>query len=124
MIVLDEQLDDNRITDGITRWYKGQVINIKVTRLYHLILDDAIASLLLRLKQPTFVTINYADFWWRIPAHSGYCTVCFKLSVERIWEVPDRLREVLRMQEFNTKKERMGKVISVTDSQVSFYDLQ
>ncbi len=91
-------------------------------RPYRIILDDAVESLLLGLKQPTFVTTNYTDFWRRIPAHSGYCAICFKLSTERVLELPNRLRDVLRMAEFNTKAKRMGKVISVTDSQVSFYE--
>lgn len=122
MIVLDEQLDDPQLSRTIDRWYKGQVINIKQMRPYTVILDDAVESLLLRLKQPTFVTINYTDFWKVIPAHQGYCVVCLKLSVERFWDVPDRLRKILRLPEFNTKAKRMGKVISVTDSQVSFYE--
>ena len=122
MIVLDEQLDYWEIADGISRWYKGQVIVVTELRPHNLILDDAIDLLLHRLRQPTFVTINYKDFWKIIPAHRGYCVVCFKLSSERKGEIPARLRDVLQLPEFKTKAKRMGKVISVTDSQISFYN--
>lgn len=121
MIVLDEQLHDYELVEAIERWYKGQVVNIKQMRPHKRLLDDAIESVLLRLKQPTFVTINYPDFWHVIGAHRGYCVVCFKLSGERYWEIPSQLRAVLQMPEFNTKAKRMGKVISVTDSKITWY---
>ena len=62
MIVLDEQLADARIVAAIERWYRGKVINILDVRPHTRVLDDVIGVLLLRLKDPTFITINYHDF--------------------------------------------------------------
>ncbi len=122
MIVLDEQLNDPQLQSQIDRWYKGVVSNIKDLRPYRVIKDDLIPVLLLQLKQPTFVTINYDDFWRRIDAHSGYCVACFKLTRDRRMEVPESLRRLLSTPELATKRKRMGKVISVTDHGISFYE--
>ena len=67
MIVLDEQLEDPRLSDKIARWYKGAVINLRELRLGSHVLDDAVPILLRRVRQPTFTTINYGDFWNKFP---------------------------------------------------------
>jgi hypothetical protein len=102
LIVLDEQLNDAEIIEPIERWYQGKVITILSLRPGTLIKDDAIPSLLVQQKQPTFVTINYFDFWPKFPKHPAYSVVCCKLSVERKLEVPDVLRNVLHLPEFDT----------------------
>ena len=112
MIVLDEQLNDYRIFEDLEKWYKGKVIHIKELRPKTLVDDDNIASLLLTVKEPTFVTINYTDFWKVIPAHQRYCVVCFTLKGELTLEIPNRLREIFKNPELKTKRARMGKVIS------------
>lgn len=38
-------------------------------RPHSIIKDDSIPALLQELKQPTFITINYSDFWRKIAAH-------------------------------------------------------
>ena len=78
MIVMDEQLADPQIIRSVEQWYKGKVIVIGEARPQNRITDDVIPALLRRLKAPTFVTINYEDFWRRIPANSAYCVICFK----------------------------------------------
>jgi hypothetical protein len=122
MIVLDEQLMDPRIVGDFQNWYKGAVTTILDLRPRTRIDDDAIPTLLRRVKQPTFVTINYSDFWQIIEPGKDYCIICLKLSGERSLEVPDLVREVLQMKEFSTKKARMGKVISWSDGRVSYYE--
>jgi hypothetical protein len=54
MIVLDEQLQGLGLEDTLAGWY---------------------------LRQLTFVTINYTDFWRRVPADKSYCIVCLELPV-------------------------------------------
>jgi hypothetical protein len=122
MIVLDEQLNDLRIRQAVEHWYKGKVTLITEHRPATLVDDEEVASILHRLKDPTFVTINFNDFWRVIPTHPGYCVVCFKLPSERDQEVPDLLRELLKREEFRTKRQRMGRVISVRDGRVAYYD--
>ena len=75
MIVLDEQLEDPRIANAIERWYPGKVINILDARRHSEILDEAVPAILHCLKEPTFITTNYRDFWQRIEAHAGYCVI-------------------------------------------------
>lgn len=122
MIVLDEHLNDERIVAAIAKWYKGKIIHLKDLRPYTVIEDDAIASILLQQKRPTFVTLNYVDFWRKMAAHPDYCVVCFKLSLERKLEIPDRLRDLFYLADFKTQRKRMGKIISVTDSGIEHYE--
>ena len=122
MIVLDEQVADPRIIQAIEHWYPGKVIGINDARPSSQVLDDVIAALLGRLKDPTFVTINYDDFWRKIPAHKRYCVICIKLPIERSLEVPEVLRGTLRQPEFRTKRSRMGKVISVRAQWTRYYE--
>lgn len=121
MIVLDEQLEDPRLGEGIARWYKGAVVNLRELRPGSRILDEAMPTLLRRARQPTFVTINYIDFWKKIPASPVYCVICFKLPTERKLEVPELLRWVLSLPGLRPKRERMGAVVSVVDGKVVVY---
>jgi len=121
MIVLDEQLMDPQIIEDFENWYKGAVITILDLRPRTQIGDDAIPTLLRKVKQPTFITINYSDFWKVVAASKDYCIICLKLSGGRSLEVSELARGVLKMKEFSTKKARMGKVISWSDDKMSYY---
>ena len=81
MIVLDEQLQGLGLEDAMACWYRGSVLVVKTLRPGTVIKDEVIPSLLRRLRQPTFVTINYTDFWRRVPADKSYCIVCLELPV-------------------------------------------
>lgn len=122
MIVLDEQLADARIIAAIESWYRGKVINIIEVRPHTRVLDDVIGVLLLRLKDPTFITINYHDFWRKIDAHRGYCVICFNLPMERAREIPDGLRMIFGLPEWSAKRKRMGRVISVSGGTLRYYE--
>ncbi|MCI0389308.1 MAG: hypothetical protein MOB07_11175 [Acidobacteria bacterium] len=121
MIVLDEQLMDPRIIEDFEKWYKGSVTTILDLRPHTQIKDDAIPTLLRNVKQPTFITINFADFWKAAAASKDYCIICLKLSGGRSLEVPELVRELLKMKEFSRKKARMGKVIYWNSGRVSYY---
>lgn len=81
-------------------------------------------AVLRRVRQPTVVTTNVADFWRRVPTHSRYSIVCVALPNERLHELPSLLRQLLRLPEFNTKAKSMGKVIRVSPSQLQSYERQ
>jgi hypothetical protein len=83
--------------------------------------DEAIPTLLRQLKQPTFVTIDYMDFWRRVAADNAYCIVCLDLPTERVEEIPAWLRQLLRLPEFKTKKARMGKVVLIRERRLQYY---
>jgi hypothetical protein len=121
MIVLDEQLLGLGLQDIIARWYPGSVTDITQLRSGTRTLDDAIPSILHGARSPTFVTINVADFWLKLQPDAKFCVVCVALSHEQCAELPDLLRDVLALPQFNTKKRRMGKVIRVLPSRVEFY---
>ena len=121
MVVLDEQLLGRDIEIEIARWYRGAVQFIIELRPHTVIKDDAIPEILRQQNQPTFVTINERDFWRKVAIDSRYCVVCFTLSDARAREIPETLRTLLRRAEFRTKANRMGKVIRVTENEVSYY---
>jgi hypothetical protein len=122
MIVLDETINDPRIISAIARWYPGAVIGLPELRPRARLLDPEIPDYLLKLRQPTFVTINYTD--WNKPrlAHTRYCIISLKLKHEEALSVPAVLRELLRRQEYRTKRRRMGKVICWMKSMVFHYE--
>lgn len=122
MIVLDEQICRTPLQTAISRWHPGKVEFLTELRRSSLILDDAVPPLLLQAKQPTFVTVNYKDFWRKIEAHRGYCVVCISLENDDWAEVNPILRETLRLPEFQTKSARMGKVISWRNGKVTYYE--
>ena len=121
MIVLDEQLQGLGLEEAVAHWYRGAVFVVKKLRPGIVIKDEAIPSLLRQLKQPTFVTIDYMDFWRRVVADNAYCIVCLELPTERVEEIPVRLRQLLRLPEFKTKKARMGKVVLVRERRLQYY---
>ena len=92
MILLDENVHQQSIVASIAAWYRGQVRSLTTLRPNTVIKDEAIPTVLRRVRQPTFVTTNVADFWRRVPAHSQYSIVCVALPSERLHELPPLLR--------------------------------
>jgi hypothetical protein len=109
------------LEEAVARWYRGAVFVVKKLRPGRVIKDEAIPALLRQLKQPMFVTIDYMDFWRRIPADNAFCIVCLELPTERVDDIPVRLRQLLRLPEFKTKKARMGKVVLVRETRLQYY---
>ncbi len=122
MIVLDENLHDHRLIRAVSGWYPGQVASITTLRPHSVIRDDAVPTLLLQAVQPTFVTINAADFWRRIPPHNAYCIAVVALPKERVREIPGLLRRLFRLPEFKTRAARMGKILRVTSKRIEYYN--
>jgi hypothetical protein len=121
MIVLDEELQGLGLEATISQWYRGAVILIKHLRPGTVIKDEAIPALLRHVKSATFVTINYGDFWRRLPAEQSFCVLCLKLAVDQVDEVSHWLRQVFRLSEFKTKTARMGKVVLVSPWSLQYY---
>lgn len=121
MIVLDEQLLGRGIELEISRWYRGKVLFITDLRPGTVIKDDAIPKILRQSNQPTFITINVADFWRAIPIDNKFGVICFPLPDSRTVELALKLRVLLRLPEFSSKGRRMGKVVRVGVNQVSYY---
>jgi hypothetical protein len=83
--------------------------------------DDVIPILLHRQHQATFLTLNETDFWRKVAIDDRFCVVCFTLPDSRVREIPNLLRAVLRLPAFRTKTRRMGKVLRVTPTAISYY---
>lgn len=123
MIVLDDQISNRFIAGKIAAWYPGAIVSIRESRPHGQILDPEVPTLLLKLRQPTFVTINYRDFFKRQFLHADYCLICFKLEQQQQDQLPKSLRSVLSLPEYRTKAGRMGKVISWTETGITHFSL-
>jgi len=121
VIVLDEHSMGLGLDREVRAWYEGRVCYITDLRPDTVIKDEAIPSLLLRERQPTFVTGDVTGFWHKVKPHPNFCIVCFGLPTERWHRIPLLLRHLFRTEGFRTKRERMGKVALVTETTVRFY---
>jgi hypothetical protein len=79
--------------------------------------DDNIPSLLLRLKQPTFLTRD-KDFFLRELVHARCALVWFDVATE---ETAFFIRMFLDHPSFRTNSQRLGKVIQVQSQGLSFW---
>jgi len=121
MIILDEQLLGRGIECEIAKWYRGTVSFITDLRPGTVIKDEAIPMLLRQVSYPSFVTINEKDFWRKAQVHPDCCLICFTLPDSRTSEIPQALRLLFNRPEFKTNAKRMGKIIRVTDRDISYY---
>lgn len=121
MLVLDEQLLGRDLETALSRWYRGPVLFITDLRSGTVIKDDVIPVLLRQHREATFITINEPDFWRKVAIDARFCVVCFALLDSRAREIPDLLRAVFRLPAFRTKARRVGKVLRVTHTTVSYY---
>jgi hypothetical protein len=119
-VIVDEQLGLARVVQPVQQWTTAQWI--PHLRCGEHIDDDRIPTLLRELKQPTFVTID-EHFWNRGLRDARYCIVYFALRDDQQDQIPDLLRRLFRLPQFNTRAKRMGKVIRVSPAGVQFYQL-
>jgi hypothetical protein len=122
MIIVDESLQNRKLIAEIATWYKGQVVSVLSLRPTTLIHDDGITTLLQQVHQPTFVTINVADFWLKVQANPAFCIVAISFPQSESQRVPLVLRDVLKRPEFRTKSSRMGKIIHVMPTYIQYYE--
>lgn len=121
MVVLDEQLLGRGLDTALARWYRGPVRFITELRPGTIIKDDAIPGLLRQQPQATFLTINESDFWGKVIIEAHFCVICFAVPDSRVGAIPELLRAVFRLPAFRTKARRMGAVLRVTHTTVSYY---
>ncbi len=121
MLVLDEQLLGRNLETALARWYRGSVLFITDLRPDTIIKDEAVPILLRQQRSATFLTINESDFWRKVSIDHRFCVICFALSDSQAGQMPDLLRVVFGHTLFETKARRMGKVLRVTQSTISYY---
>ena len=80
---------------------------------------EEIIPLLHRLKRPTFFTLDHG-FYHPTLRHQGYCLVFFD-----VWEDETAIytRRFLRYVAFRTRSQRMGKVVRLRHSSVSYWQV-
>jgi hypothetical protein len=82
--------------------------------------DENLISLLHRLPQPTFFTLD-RDFYSRDWLHPGYCLVWLDVTDDRAAEF---IRRFLRHPRFETQAKRMGIVARVHTGGVSYWEVR
>lgn len=82
---------------ALARWYSGRVTFITTLRPQTVIKDDAITVLLRTQVEPTFITINEANFWQRTALDANFCVVCFPISDARVTVIDSRMRCIVRL---------------------------
>ena len=123
MIIVDENLNDQRLMGAIAVWFPGQVVSITSLRLRSKVLDEVIPTLLHNAVQPTFVTINVSDFLKKMQPHAGHCIVAVASSEKHAHKVvPTLLRRLLSLSDFKTKALRMGKIIHIIQNHIEYYE--
>jgi hypothetical protein len=122
MIVLDEQLNDPPLGEAIRKWYRGNVTVITELRAGTTIKDDDVPALLRTVADPTFVTVNVADFWRQLAPDRHFSVIGFTLEQREIARVSGLLRTLLSIDGFRTKRQRMGKIARVSGRVIQYYD--
>jgi hypothetical protein len=122
MLVLDEQLKDHHLIAAIATWYPGTVTHIQALRPATVIKDDNVATLLLTVRNPTFITINIDDFWRKITPHTGYCILAIDLLQGDVDDLPAQLRRLFHLPLLKTKTARMGKIIRIQTNHIRYYE--
>lgn len=120
-IIVDEQLGRTEVLLPLKRWITAQ--KIESLRPYEVIKDDRVLQILWELKRPTFVTID-SGFYDKRHCDRRYCLVYFVLTSLEQNQLPDLLRQLLRLPEFETKAARMGKVVRVSKTDVRYWHLK
>jgi hypothetical protein len=118
--LLDEHLSRTEVLMPLRRWTTAQKIEDLVSD--ETLKDDRIFQILRNQKQPTFVTLD-AGFFYRRYRDRRYCIIYFVLLRQEQSRLPRLLRQLFRLQEFNTKAARMGKIARVSGEKVEFWQV-
>jgi hypothetical protein len=119
MIVLDENIDVNQRRQ-LQRWrihfkHVGTTIGRRGMKD-----RDQILPLLHQLPRPTFFTYDLG-LYDRGLRHPNYCLVCLDVSLTQGAEY---VRRLLKHPSFKTKSRRVGKVIRVTATGITYWALR
>ena len=80
---------------------------------------DEIIPLLHTLRWPTFFTRDH-DFYKADLRHPGYCLVFLNVAFDK---AADFIRRFLRHVAFRTRAQRMGKVVHVSHSGITYWQV-
>jgi len=117
MIVLDENILESQREILHRRRIRARQIGVDITEKG--LDDEAILSLLVHLRRPTFFTRDLG-FFERGVCHRRYCVVC--LAVHRN-EVAVFVRRVLRHPRLDTTAKRLGTVLRASSAGLRHWKL-
>jgi hypothetical protein len=115
MNVLDENLPECE-QQQLCRW-RIRVRHIGYDFARQGIKDDQVIPLLHKLNRPTFFSRD-GDYFNNKLCHAGYCLVF--LDVDDVL-VAEYVRRLLRHPAFNTRAKRLGRVIRLAPSGITFF---
>ena len=81
--------------------------------------DDEIIPLLLRMRQPTFFTLDN-DFYSRRRCHARYCLVCVDVAQ---YEAAAFVRRFLHHPNFDMEAKRLGNVVRLSHAGIFLWRL-
>lgn len=116
MILLDENINEDQ-RKLLAAW-NIRVKQIGVEVETKAVTDERIISVLHDFKNCLFLSSD-SDFWDRKYCHSNYCLVY--MDVERN-ETAFFIRKFLKHAAFDTIKKRLGKVVKVSQTTLSYFE--
>ncbi len=117
MNVLDENIIDSQ--RQLLKTWRIPVRQIGCETGHKGLQDHEIIPLLMKLRRPTFFTRDLG-FYDQSFCHNRYCLVCLAVDEH---EVAVFVRRLLRQDEFDTQKKRMGRVIRISQRGMSVWRL-
>lgn len=118
MNILDEDIGQSQCQSLAAQKVHFRKIGVGIGRSGMKDQED-ILPLLHQLKHPTFFTLDHGFYRPTFP-HQGYCLVFLD-----VWddEVADYIRRFLRHPEFRTQTQRMGKVVRIRLTSISYWQI-
>ena len=117
-LILDEHVNVRAVFQQLRRWITVELLQDLCPR--QLVLDDRVPEILLRLKGPTFITID-AHFDDPSLCNPNYCIVYFALQDKEQPLIPALLRALFRHPEFRTRTNRMGKLARISTTSIEYW---
>jgi hypothetical protein len=117
--VLDENVDRRAFEDLQRAGFKVEQIGVEVGAGQHYD-DERVIQYLHRSKQKTLITHNVKHFYLRRLQHANYCLLGIEGDATAVGQIA---RRVLRLKQFCTKTQRMGKVIRASTQNVWYVEM-
>ena len=115
-IDVDEHLAHDEVTIALKHWITAEQIGVELSQARGRS-DDSLITLLRSLKRRTFITID-DWFYQRRLCDNAYCIIYFHVTTEKQAQIPTLLRRLFIIPGFSTIRERMGKVVRVSEESI------
>ena len=117
-LILDAHVNIQLVLQPLRRWITAELL--QDLRPGEHVLDERVPEILLRMKRPTFVTID-KDFDDPSLCNPNYCIIYFALQDKEQPLIPSLLRALFRRPEFRTRANRMGKLARISTTSIEYW---